>query len=66
LARVETASVALDVAKRSPGRGAYVCRDLGCVSKATRRGALGRALRVALAEEDLARLRTEIEREIEA
>jgi predicted RNA-binding protein YlxR (DUF448 family) len=66
LTRTENTPVALDVAGRGSGRGAYVCPDPACVARATRRGALGRAMRVALAEEDLARLRTEIEREIEA
>jgi predicted RNA-binding protein YlxR (DUF448 family) len=46
----------------APGRGAYVCRDRGCLELAGPR--LARALRVALRPEDLATLSEEIEREI--
>jgi uncharacterized protein len=48
----------------APGRGAYVCRDPDCVRKAGGKGALDRALRASLRSEDLARLMTEIEREV--
>ncbi len=39
--------VAVDAAKRLPGRGAWVHPDPGCVGTAVRRNALGRALRIA-------------------
>jgi predicted RNA-binding protein YlxR (DUF448 family) len=48
----------LDVAGTLPGRGAYLCRadapgaiapDPGCLRSATRRGAVARALRRAVA-----------------
>ena len=45
----------------APGRGAYVHRDPGCIEAALRRGALARALRMGLDQEELARLRTLIE-----
>jgi hypothetical protein len=45
----------------APGRGAYVHRDLDCIEAALRRGALARALRTGLDQEELARLRTRIE-----
>jgi uncharacterized protein len=57
IAAVETndaaaARAVLDVAKRMPGRGAYLCRDAtamqpssDCLAQATRRGAVARALR---------------------
>ena len=53
--------VRVDPLGRAPGRGAYVHRDPGCVDAAVRRRALAGALRVGLAEEELARLRNEIE-----
>jgi predicted RNA-binding protein YlxR (DUF448 family) len=56
----------VDPTGTAPGRGAYVCRDPACAVLATRKGALGRALRAPLAPADLARLREEIEKEIEA
>jgi predicted RNA-binding protein YlxR (DUF448 family) len=37
-------SVSVDPAGRLPGRGAYLCRDAACWSRALRRGALQRAL----------------------
>ncbi|GEK20708.1 YlxR family protein [Cellulomonas xylanilytica] len=37
----------VDVARRMPGRGAWLHPDPGCLEKAERRRAFGRALRVA-------------------
>ena len=48
--------VAFDEGQRLNGRGAYVCRNAGCVQAATRRGALQRALRRGVSSELLARL----------
>jgi predicted RNA-binding protein YlxR (DUF448 family) len=45
----------------APGRGAYVHRDAACVAAALGGGAFSRALRVGLAQEELARLRNDIE-----
>jgi predicted RNA-binding protein YlxR (DUF448 family) len=36
--------VTLDATGRTPGRGAYVCRDAVCIATATERGLLARAL----------------------
>jgi predicted RNA-binding protein YlxR (DUF448 family) len=55
------AGVRVDPQGNAPGRGAYVHRDRGCVDAALRKGALASALRTGLAQEELARLRTEIE-----
>jgi predicted RNA-binding protein YlxR (DUF448 family) len=49
-----------------PGRGAYVHRDPTCVADALRKGAVARALRTGLAQEELARLRNEIEEALQA
>ena len=38
-------SVLVDPGRRAPGRGAYVHPDPGCVAKAVKRRAFGRALR---------------------
>jgi uncharacterized protein len=64
IVRTTEGSVEVDPWGKAPGRGAYVCRDPGCVGKATRRGALGRALKTPLGSEDLARLQRDIEREL--
>jgi predicted RNA-binding protein YlxR (DUF448 family) len=63
--RAPDGSVRVDPTGRAAGRGAYVHRDAACVRLATRKGALARALRVALGTEDLATLRTEIDREMQ-
>ena len=60
---VATASgVTVDAAGSAPGRGAYVHRDAGCVARSRRSGALGRALRTSLGEDEVGRLMLEIER----
>jgi uncharacterized protein len=56
-----SAGVRVDPAGTAPGRGAYVHRDRACVTAALRRGALARALRRGLDQEELARLRKDIE-----
>jgi predicted RNA-binding protein YlxR (DUF448 family) len=55
------AGVRVDPHGNAPGRGAYVHRDPACVAAALRKGALASALRTGLAQEELARLRKEIE-----
>jgi predicted RNA-binding protein YlxR (DUF448 family) len=55
------AGVRVDPPGNAPGRGAYVHRDPRCADAALRKGALASALRTGLAQEELARLRTEIE-----
>ena len=42
--RTPDGTVVYDATGRANGRGAYVCRDAACVTGATGRGALGRAL----------------------
>jgi hypothetical protein len=41
-------TVRLDESGRANGRGAYVCRDEACITGATGRGGLGRALETTL------------------
>jgi uncharacterized protein len=53
--------VRVDPLGRAPGRGAYVHRDPPCIDLALRRGVLAGALRTGLAQEELARLRNDIE-----
>jgi predicted RNA-binding protein YlxR (DUF448 family) len=58
--------VLVDPLGTAPGRGAYVHRDVACAIAAERRGALARALRARLSQEELARLRTDIEEALQA
>ena len=60
------AGVRVDPLGDAPGRGAYVHRDPTCVAAALRKGALASALRTGLAQEELARLRNEIEEALQA
>ncbi len=43
--------VSLDFKGKSPGRGAYICRDPDCLKKARRAKALDRALGTAIPDE---------------
>lgn len=56
-------TVSLDFRGKQPGRGAYVCRDPGCLKKAVRSRALERALEVPIPPEVLERLAAEMEAE---
>jgi uncharacterized protein len=58
--------VIVDSLGTTPGRGAYVHRDPGCVALALRRGVLAGALRTGLSQEELARLRNDIEEALQA
>lgn len=42
-----------DATGRESGRGAYVCRDDSCITGATAKGALGRALETTTMPTDL-------------
>ena len=52
--------IRLDFKGRASGRGAYVCRDAGCLKKAVKSRALERALSVAIPQEVFDRLLEEI------
>jgi predicted RNA-binding protein YlxR (DUF448 family) len=60
------AGVRVDPHGNGPGRGAYMHRDPACIAAALRKGALASALRTGLAQEELARLRKEIEEVLQA
>ena len=46
--RMPDGSVTIDPSGRMAGRGAYVCREAGCLNRAVAKGALARALRSGL------------------
>ena len=54
-------NVALDFRGKSPGRGAYLCRDSACLKKAGKSRALERALSVSVPQEVYERLLREME-----
>ncbi len=65
LVRAPDGVVRVDGNGSAPGRGAYVHRRVDCLA-ALGRGGLARALRTGLGPEELGRLTSEIEREMEA
>jgi uncharacterized protein len=58
--------VRVDPHGSAPGRGAYVHRDPACVAAALRKGAIASALRTGLSQEELARLKDQIEEALQA
>ena len=54
--------VTLDRRGSAAGRGCYVHAERGCVAQAERRGAIPRALHTAMSREEVANLRSMIER----
>ena len=46
--RTPDAQVAVDESGRVAGRGAYICRDEACITRAIERGALARALETTI------------------
>ncbi|GAV31304.1 predicted nucleic-acid-binding protein implicated in transcription termination [Coriobacteriaceae bacterium EMTCatB1] len=53
--------VSVDPSGKRSGRGAYVCPKEACFESAIRKSRLGHALRAAVKEEDIERLRIEFE-----
>ena len=53
--------ISLDFRGKSPGRGAYVCRDAACLKKAMKSRALERSLSAAIPPEVYDRLLAEME-----
>jgi len=54
-------TVSIDFKGKAPGRGAYVCRDLACLTKAVKSRALERAFGVSVPEEVLEALGKQME-----
>ncbi|MDO8915303.1 MAG: YlxR family protein [Coriobacteriia bacterium] len=63
--RTPEGDVALDISGKANGRGAYTCARLECFETAIRKRKLGSALRANLKEEDIDRLRAELELQLE-
>lgn len=53
--------ISVDLRGKKSGRGAYVCRDAGCLKKAIKSRALGRAFGVEVPEEIYETLRAQME-----
>ena len=59
--RAPDGGVSLDFRGKAPGRGAYICPDMGCLKKAIRSKALDRSLEVTIPEDVYDRLNREME-----
>ena len=57
IVRAPDGSIGVDQSGKRPGRGTYLCPRFDCWSRAFRDGSLARALKTAIDEADLARLR---------
>lgn len=53
--------ISLDFRGKAQGRGAYVCRDMGCLKKAVKSRALERSLDIKIPEEIYALLAEQME-----
>jgi predicted RNA-binding protein YlxR (DUF448 family) len=54
--------ISLDLTGRSPGRGAYVCRDIECLKKARKAKRLERAFSCKIPDEVYDRMEEELSR----
>lgn len=52
----------LDPTSKANGRGAYVCRELGCLEKAIKSKALNRAFKMEISGEVYEKLKMELEK----
>lgn len=56
--RTPEKTVKIDATGKTAGRGAYMCQNPTCWEAALQRGALARALKTEISDEDLAALQT--------
>jgi len=62
IVRTPEGTIEIDLKGKRAGRGAYVCHQLGCWDVALKQGVLGRALKASITGEQIAELRTQLER----
>ena len=60
IVRTPEGEVLVDAGGRMNGRGAYLCRDAGCLAKAVKSGSLARALKCRIPEETYTALSEEL------
>ncbi len=61
MVRTPEGEVLADESGRKNGRGAYLCRDLRCLEKAVKSGALNRAFQINMSEEEIEQLKCQVE-----
>jgi len=60
IVRSKDGEVTLDVTGKKSGRGAYICKDIGCFAKARKKRSLERALNIEIPEEVYDRIEKEL------
>lgn len=60
IVRMPDGTVDIDPTGKKPGRGAYLCKRVRCWEQALTKGAISRALGVAIGEDVKARLRDQL------
>ena len=59
--KTKEGDISIDETGKKNGRGAYICRDMDCFSKAQKKHSLERSLKCSISEEIYEKLRQEIE-----
>jgi len=59
--KTKEGEISIDETGKKNGRGAYICRDMECFSKAQKKHSLERSLKCSISEEIYEKLRQEIE-----
>jgi len=59
--KTKEGDISIDETGKKNGRGAYICRDMECFSKAQKKHSLERSLKCSISEEIYEKLRQEIE-----
>ena len=59
--KTKEGDISIDETGKKNGRGAYICRDMECFSKAQKKHSLERSLKCSISDEIYEKLRQEIE-----
>jgi predicted RNA-binding protein YlxR (DUF448 family) len=62
--RTPEGTVSLDFKGKMNGRGAYICKDLGCLKKARKSGRIARSLECEIPEEVFDAMERELEENV--
>ena len=60
--RTAEGEVFLDVTGKKNGRGAYICKDAGCLEKGRKKKALDRSLKIEISDEVYESLKGELDK----
>jgi uncharacterized protein len=60
IVRTPESEIVIDITGKKPGRGAYICKDEACLTKATKEKRLERALKNPVSPEVYEQLKSEL------